>query len=47
MRLYWNYNNYSNESDQVKWLYEILTESDEKTRSLFLYFVTGNFFNNQ
>lgn len=42
MRLYSNYHDYRAESDQVKWLFEILSESDEKTRSLFLYFVTGN-----
>ncbi|EAS04336.2 kinesin motor domain protein (macronuclear) [Tetrahymena thermophila SB210] len=38
-----NYQTYTKDSDQIKWLFEILEEYNQEQRAGFLFFVTGSF----
>ncbi|KAL4487295.1 hypothetical protein ABPG73_005805 [Tetrahymena malaccensis] len=38
-----NFSTYTKDSEQIKWLFEILEEYDQEQRAGFLFFVTGSF----
>lgn len=43
MKKFAMYSGYGEDSDQVKWMFEILEQQDEEIKALFLFFVTGSF----